>query len=110
MGIGKDAMKKLRPPAYQGQSKQAERDFLEGNTTVSNKKLELKTHSGGHNCILPRYQPPDAMSDPVVVTRAAETIDSAVMVVGRGREAMFSPASPLSLLPPHPLEESFNER
>ena len=61
-------------------------------TALSNKKLELKTHSGGHNCILLRYQLSDVMSDPVVITPATETIDPAVAVVGRGKAAC-SPAA-----------------
>lgn len=77
------------------------------------KKLDLKTHSGSHNCILPRYQLPDVMTDPVVVTLAMEAIDPAVVVVSRGKAAfclLLQLLLLLCLLPSHPSEESFNER
>lgn len=76
-------------------------------SVLSNKKLELKTHSGGHNCILPHYQLPDVMSDPAVITPATETIDPAVAVVGRGK-APFRLLL-LCLLPFLPSEERSNE-
>lgn len=76
-------------------------------SALSNTKLKLKTHSGGHNCILPRYRLLDVMSDPVAIALAAETIDPAVMVVGKGT-AVFSLLL-LRLLLLHLSEESFNE-
>ncbi|KAL7373832.1 hypothetical protein ABVT39_015089 [Epinephelus coioides] len=50
------------------------------------KKTSTPVRQGSHNCILLRYQLSDVMSDPVVITPATETIDPAVVVVGRGRQ------------------------
>lgn len=95
----------------QGQSKTNEAVLSGGQycSGLSNKKLELKTHSGGYNCIHPHYQLPDVMSDPVVVTLAMETIDPAVVVVGTGKAALRLLLQ-LCLLLLYPSEESFNER
>ncbi|KAK5897982.1 hypothetical protein CgunFtcFv8_015440 [Champsocephalus gunnari] len=73
---------------------------------LSNKKLELKkTHSGGHNCIHPRYQLSDVMGDPVVITPATETIDLAVVGVAVGKACCCR----VDYHCMRPTEESFNE-
>lgn len=95
VGIGKDSTKKLQPRCTKVKLKTG-RAVLSGGqyrSAPSNKKLELKTHSAGHNCILPRYQLPDVMSDPVVITPAPENIDPAVAVVGKEEEALLPAAA-----------------
>lgn len=77
---------------------------------LSNKKLKLKTHSAGHNCILPRYQLPDVMSGPVVITLAPQFIDPAIMVRGEGKEVLCLLPPRLCLLSLHLSEERINEQ
>lgn len=98
-------------PVRQGQSKTSVALPSRGqyHSALSNKKLELKTHSGGYNCIHPHYQLPDVMSDPAVVTQAMETIDPDIAVVST-EKALLRLMLLLCLLLLFPSEESFNER
>lgn len=110
-GNWKRLVEETSTPVCQGQSKTSGALPSRGQyrSSLSNKKLELKTHSGGYNCIHPHYQLPDVMSDPVVITQATETIDPDIAVVST-EKALLLLMLLLWLLLLFPSEESFNER